>query len=88
MKVYGPVGHKVGDKVICINSDHSGKELTKGNFYIIEKIYHLEGKEMCDVICDQGYVSDFFLNRFLTIKEYRKLKLKKLENERLCNEGW
>jgi len=67
---------KVGEKVICISlGNHFVTEICIGKTYtVIEDNLSLKFKE-----CDKNYNS----RCFISLKEYRKLKLKKLK--KLCS---
>ena len=77
---------KVGDKLYCYNSvDH---EITTGKVYIIT-FYDIFSLRIID---DNGLVDWFIIDEndshyhyykrnFYTLKEYRKLKLKKIQDE-------
>jgi hypothetical protein len=69
---------KVGDKVIFINdSNIKNKLLPKleiNKIYIIDKLI---GKEFIKV---EHNIDNFKINRFITLQEYRKQKLKNFLN--------
>lgn len=73
---------KVGDSVICIDNNSSlGHKLplTVGKSYIIQHI-DKNCKDIINVINDSDYKNDYFTNKFITINNYRKKKLEKLNN--------
>ena len=57
---------KIGDKVICISIHKNDLELHK--IYIIEKLYYYS----VSLIGRSGRYNEY---QFMTLKEYRKLKL-------------
>ena len=64
---------KIGDKIVCIdniNVDYIFDDISiiEGNIYIIKNII---GSQVC--IEDNGEY--FFKSRFISLKEFRKLKL-------------
>lgn len=73
------VEYKVGDKVICINDASSfGNNIRKGKIYVVTKLE----ESFPDKICIDGDIKGvyaFFKNEnFMSIKEIRKEKLKKI----------
>lgn len=76
-----------GDKIICINNDHSEEYLTVGKEYIVVII---PGKsyDNAGIICDKGAKGQWNWDRFLGELEYnkyiRKQKLKKIECTKLA----
>ena len=68
-------------KVLCINVDKNDFfGLTKNKWYEVE-IGH-ESKHYYKLFCDIGYYNNFHKSNFLTEKEYRKLKLLKINESR------
>jgi len=67
---------KVGDKIVCVDAGSSG-HLKQYNFYIIEE-FHIASSTKKPLIT--LYETDYYhsISRFVSIKEYRKLKLKKI----------
>jgi len=66
---------KVGDKVICIENDET-LDVFLNNVYTVE--YYSEKDKLISLIETQ-YLYDVYENcNFITIKEYRKEKLKKI----------
>lgn len=74
-------------KVVCINNKELGgngpkEQLIVGQIYEIKE--YEDDSSMCYIIGfgDKGNKDNGFLKkRFITLKEYRKQKLKKLRNE-------
>ena len=67
---------KVGDRVYCI--DNEGRaNLSKGSIYTVTFIYYVtECVELYDFV---GLA--FAMERFITVKELRKLKLEKINGK-------
>jgi len=65
---------KPGDKVVCINNDLTyNSELILNQIYIINSIW----EDYVGIKNKNGY-SEYLESRFITLKEYRKLKLIKI----------
>jgi len=76
---------KVGDKVI-FHSNHYYRDLIEGYTYTISEINRIDdayieipNEDYIIVLLENTYV---FLSDFITIKEYRKLKLKEIDESR------
>lgn len=86
---------KIGDKVYCIKTNISriqiiaGTELNvKGHIYTIDGIEHTAIKTSCELpysICVYTLTeSDYMFNKyFITLKQLRKEKLKKINDSNL-----
>lgn len=64
---------KVGDKIICINNDHM-------KFLTLDKVYEIYDNDHSYyyLINDNNEKSGYNKKRFYSVKEYRKLKLEKI----------
>jgi len=86
-----------GDKFLCKKNNHFLKE---GNYYEIDQVINDNGNILVDVcgddrngivlvvdLSDTGLLrkNTYFYNTFYTKKEERKLKLDKINENRLCN---
>lgn len=62
---------KIGDGI---------KELTFGKQYHIDNHYTLEedGREFISIINDKGISNDYLVKRFITLEDFRDLKLSEL----------
>jgi hypothetical protein len=68
-------------KLVCINNDNKTCDLTIGKTY--NSIYEDTWTNgYYKVINDNNTCSWYFCNKFITEKEYRKLKLEKLNENR------
>ena len=72
---------KRGDKIICVESRlyapaRIGEGLTFGMIYTVD---HVEGNLVC-IINDLGIKDLYFISRFISLKEFRKNKLLKLNS--------
>lgn len=78
---------KKGDTIICINNSFKSTEITlsKDKTYIANDIYidPENNREYVSIEIDSNTHYDLFIDRFLTIKEWRKLKLKTLNESSL-----
>lgn len=78
---------KIGEKIICVDSGSMSVEkkwnIKNGNIYTVKKYFR---KNQSTFVTIDGELSEeeFFAWRFESIKEQRKLKLKKLKQ----NENW
>ena len=82
---------KYGDILICLNDYiHSGTLFIKNEKYVISSLF-LDSKEYITIRVNnnlKGYEEHFvfslndsdFYNNFISLKEYRKMKLDKLNN--------
>jgi len=61
-------------KIVCI--DNNSANLTIGETY---STYHI-GSNWVQILDDDGILWNFLKNRFISLKEYRKLKLDKIKN--------
>jgi len=77
---------KIGDKVICINNGKFGAYgVDKSCFLTLDKLYVIvdmeyDGCYFYEMENDVKQVRQYSEKRFITIKEYRKRKLKEIEN--------
>lgn len=71
---------KKGDKVICINNHNFERQLTIGKTYRVRVCYHDNNSYYITIFCDEGPLMAMDSDRFLSIKQYRKLKLEKIKN--------
>jgi hypothetical protein len=74
-------------KVVCINNGVTNDSSSAENRLTIGKIYDVDeydnGYKYCRVLSDDtGLISRLYRERFITLKEYRKLKLKKINENR------
>lgn len=73
-------------KVVCIDTEECGLEITKGKIYSVlcVKIFHKDdfGESLYEIRDDNGSLCYPIKNRFVPLKEYRKQKLEKLNNEK------
>jgi hypothetical protein len=75
-------------KLVCVDDEtdilkigDGVKELTWGKQYNIENVYediNIEGGVYVSIINDKGVSNDYFIKRFITLEEFRDLKLNKL----------
>jgi hypothetical protein len=72
---------KIGDKVICINDELKGYqgnfEIVKLKEYTIKKIVGEKTTEC--ILFFNGVNNSYFSSRFLTIPEFRKMKINKIK---------
>mgnify|MGYP001768313504 CR=1 FL=1 len=71
---------KIGEKVVCIDNTNYYKRLT---IYKIYNIKFLIKSPVSDtykfyIICDDNIECEFYDWRFITLQEYRELKIKNL----------
>jgi len=73
---------KIGDIVICVDNVVNGKtdEISLNKTYTLIDSYKLESI-YCTIINDNNIEGDYFKRRFISLKEYRKKKLKRILNE-------
>jgi hypothetical protein len=77
---------KKGDKVVCIHFDKGFELLTIGKVYRLldagdnEMIYSSTGIYYL-VKNDNGNENYYYYSKFVSLKEYRKMKLKKIRYE-------
>lgn len=75
---------RVKDKVVCVKVDHFSRPvahgLTEGNFYVILEIRpnQTHSGMVFYVKDDSGHTFGFSSERFISITDYRKRKLKKI----------
>ena len=62
---------KIGDKVVCVYSGHSLQHLSLYKEYTISKLSNWDNEIYISNIC-------WAAGRFISLQEYRKLKLEKL----------
>jgi hypothetical protein len=80
---------KKGDNVVCINDTDvkfNIKGITIGKIYKITKIYEGEDydeEESYGIVDDNGHRKGYFSYRFISLKEYRKQKLEKINKYRI-----
>lgn len=68
---------KVGDRLICIESEGTSL-LIKNKLYIVVRYCHSTSSDM--VYVETGYnIIGYFTERFVSLSEYRKQKLNKIE---------
>lgn len=75
------------DKVICINNHNFENQLTIGKTYRVRNCFSdfadfelLSNSYCITIFCDYGPLMAMDSDRFLSIKQYRKLKLEKIKN--------
>jgi len=71
----GYFGNNKFDKMVCMNNKENNLTLTEGKVY--EILYYRDSYFY--VIDDKGEVKNYLSNKFVNMKEGRKLKLKKLD---------
>ena len=70
---------KEGDTVVCINND-DGYNKKISNITLYKKYTIIKDVWYKTVICDDNnQFVGLYTDRFISLKEYRKMKLKKLE---------
>jgi len=72
---------KSGDRVVCINNSH----LSSTTILSLNKNYEIQNSGSSDndydwVSLENIYYYEYNAERFISIKEYRKLKIKQLES--------
>jgi Golgi nucleoside diphosphatase len=67
---------KVGDRIVCVYIEDDGEYLVLNKVYVVAEIFALS-----NIICIkvEGIDEYFFVRRFISLKEYRRRKLNKLE---------
>ena len=73
----------IGDRVVCIRADKGFDSLTIGKEYNIINIAEDSGMYSStgiyiDVRNDRGFIRSYYYSKFISIKEYRKQKLDKI----------
>lgn len=77
---------KIGDKVICIDNIKVERQITVGNVYTViitglSTFATSDGnvwKNNITLVNDNGYITQFYAHRFISLKELRKRKLNKI----------
>jgi len=68
---------KSGDRVVCAYNDSCNGLLSKGKVYNVINVFNLNS--VLFVKCDVGVELHFSTSMFISLKEYRKQKLEKIE---------
>jgi hypothetical protein len=78
---------KVGDRIVCVNDVIVGDYLVLNKVYVVKDFFFDEDfrGEFINFVKVQGVNKFFSFERFISLKEYRRRKLKKIY-ERLLNE--
>lgn len=74
---------KVGDRVICIDDGRGvyPVDLTKGKIYSIIGVEDVDDdRKVIRIVDDGDREFGYYENRFVNLKDYRKLKLNKIKS--------
>jgi len=75
---------KVGEKIVCINNTVNDNDwqsnLTIGKQYVVMSVDMsiIPSKKEVVVKNNEGIISSYYNSRFISVTEYRKLKLEKI----------
>jgi len=75
---------KVGEKIVCINNTVNDNDwqsnLTIGKQYVVMPVDMsiIPSKKEVVVKNNEGIISSYYNSRFISVTEYRKLKLEKI----------
>jgi len=69
-------------KVVCIDNHSYENKLIIACEYVVDvNWFSKEGSEFYRIALDEDhYICDFYKHRFLSVKEYRKLKLERINS--------
>ena len=72
---------KVGDNIVCVDVDDLDKNcLTMGKIYRVKHCFDYTNG--VGIIDNKGANRGYYLNRFISLSENRKLKLNKINGKR------
>ena len=69
---------KSGTEIVCINNTHQRSYLTLNKKYTVIKV----GLDLIEIKDDTNELSRFYDTRFISLKQYRKQKLLKINQTR------
>jgi len=76
---------KPNEKIVCVNAGILGEEyrpnIKNGNIYTVKEC-DVNGYSIFVTIDGEFQIEKFFATRFISLQDYRKLKLKKLNESR------
>lgn len=67
-----------GDRVVCILNNRAS--LTVGNEYVVQKSYDDFEDNYIDIISDSGDLVYYRKERFMSLAEFRDLKIRQVNN--------